>query len=264
MSTSEVKKYLSYFDNDALAAKAAIDSYIATNTPIKRLNTKDRDTLIKVTDLEKSYRVNRQLVPALKGINLEIQKGEFVAITGPSGSGKSTLLQLMGGLDKPSRGSIIIDGIDLKILSDHKLAHFRGQTIGFVFQFFYLQPFLTVKRNVEVPSMFAGLPRHSRHEDIDKIIKAVGLEDRIKHYPKELSGGQIQRAAIARALMNHPKVILADEPTGNLDNANSKAIIDLFDNIRIDFGTTIVVVTHDLSIASHADRQIRLLDGKVL
>ncbi|QQS19196.1 ABC transporter ATP-binding protein [Candidatus Saccharibacteria bacterium] len=202
-------------------------------------------------------------VEALKGVSLQIHKGEFVAITGTSGSGKSTLLQLMGGLDKPSKGSIVVHDQDLHKLHDGKLSRFRNRTIGFVFQFFYLQPFLRLQTNLEVPAMFARTKRALRKNKSAELAETVGLGDRLRHYPRELSGGQMQRAAIARALQNDPEILLADEPTGNLDHANATAIFDLFKQIRDERGTTVVVVTHDLALAGMADRSIHMSDGAI-
>ena len=217
--------------------------------------------VVSVSDLTKKYKVGKQQVDALKGVSLDIHEGEFVAFTGPSGSGKSTLLQLIGGLDKPSAGSVSVDGQDLTKLSDKRLSHFRNQTVGFVFQFFYLQPFLKLGTNLEVPAMFARAKRSERQPNVKRLAEAVGLADRLGHLPKELSGGQMQRAAIARALLNKPKLLLADEPTGNLDSENGRAIIELFEQARRDYGTTIIVVTHDPKIAAQADREIVLKDG---
>lgn len=219
------------------------------------------ELLLKAHDLRKNYKLGKQKIEVLKGINLELYEGEFVAITGASGSGKSTLLQLLGGLDKPTSGEVLYGDVSLAKLSDRKLSIFRRQTIGFVFQFFYLQPFLNLSRNLEVAGMFARKPRHSRRERVDELADKVGLSDRLRHLPKELSGGQMQRAAIARALMNSPRILLADEPTGNLDSTNSRAIIDLFEAIRSEFNMTVVIVTHDSEIARRADREIKVKDG---
>lgn len=245
-------------------AKIAFNAYIEALSVEKRKKQTNRSTapiLLKAVDLHKTYKRGRQNIGVLNGVSLEIHEGEFVAITGASGGGKSTLLQLLGGLDTPTSGEVTYGDTSLAKLSDKQLSRFRRQTIGFVFQFFYLQPFLKLSRNLEVANMFARKERGGRSETIEQLAKKVGLTDRLDHLPKELSGGQMQRAAIARALMNQPKVILADEPTGNLDSANSAAIIDLFETIRKELGTAIVIVTHDPAIAKRADREIIVKDG---
>ena len=219
--------------------------------------------LLSVSDLTKSYRVGKQKLDALKGVSLDVYKGEILALTGPSGSGKSTLLQLMGGLDRPTSGVVRIGDLDLTKMSDRSISEFRNRTVGFVFQFFYLQPFLRLRKNLEVASMPMRTTRQARRDRVADLAEAVGLSDRLAHYPRELSGGQMQRVAIARALFNNPAVILADEPTGNLDSENGRAIIELFEKIRDEFGTTIVIVTHDANIAARADREIRLVDGGI-
>lgn len=222
------------------------------------------NTIARATNVTKTYKVGRQHINALNGVSLEIKEGEFVAITGTSGSGKSTLLHLLGGLDKPSSGTIEIAGQDLARLHDGKLSKFRNGTIGFIFQFFYLQPFLSLQTNIEVPAMFARKKRQIRRDQSSKLAGVVGLSDRLRHLPRELSGGQMQRAAIARALQNSPRILLADEPTGNLDRANALAIFDLFKKIRDDHGTTVIVVTHDLELASMADRSLHMSDGAMV
>jgi ABC-type lipoprotein export system ATPase subunit len=223
----------------------------------------EHPTIISVTSLIKTYKRGRQKITALNGVTLEIRQGEFVALTGASGSGKSTLLQLIGGLDKPTSGEIIVDGVNINKLRDGKLSKFRNQTIGFVFQFFYLQPFLKLNKNIELPGMFAHSKRSGRRQKVESLLTQVNLSDRANHYPKELSGGQMQRAAIARALLNNPKILLADEPTGNLDSVSSKEIVDLFHSIRDELGTTVVIVTHNPEIAAGADREINLSDGVI-
>jgi ABC-type lipoprotein export system ATPase subunit len=223
-----------------------------------------KQIIISVKDIVKEYKIGQHKVRALNGVTFDVYKGEFLALVGSSGSGKSTLLQLLDGLEKPTSGTITIDGVNLNTLSDSKLSRFRGQFIGFVFQFFYLQPFLKLGRNIEVPGMFAHMNRAERKQKVLQLAQSVGIADRLDHYPKELSGGQIQRAAIVRALLNNPKIILADEPTGNLDSQNGAAIIDLFDDIRRKFGTTIIVATHDMGVAQRADRVINLKDGALL
>jgi ABC-type lipoprotein export system ATPase subunit len=261
--TKLAKHFLQTFNGDLDAAITALKD---ASSP-RKVTTKYKATgpvLVHAEGLGKRYKVGKQQVMALQNVSLEIREGEFVAFTGPSGSGKSTLLQLIGGLDKPSEGVITVDGHDLTKLNDRALSNFRNKTVGFVFQFFYLQPFLNLKTNLTVPAIFARTNRKQRGEAAEKLAVAVDLNDRLLHLPKELSGGQMQRAAIARALLNKPKLILADEPTGNLDSANGRAIVELFEKVRQEFGTTIIVVTHDPKIAMHADREITLHDGKVV
>jgi ABC-type lipoprotein export system ATPase subunit len=230
----------------------------------KTYKPKSDQVVVHIDQVSKSYKMGKTHVEALKDVSLQVYKGEFVAITGTSGSGKSTLLQLMGGLDKPSNGTITVHDQNLSKLRDGKLSRFRNRTIGFVFQFFYLQPFLRLQTNIEVPAMFARTKRKVRSEKSHTTADTVGLGDRLRHYPRELSGGQMQRAAIARALQNDPDILLADEPTGNLDHANAVAIFELFKQIRDERGATVVVVTHDLALAGMADRAIHMSDGRVV
>lgn len=222
------------------------------------------EPLITTQDLTKIYKNGREKLTAVDKVNLQIWPGEIIALTGASGSGKSTLLHMLGGLDKPTSGSIVINGQNVAKLSDRKLSNFRNQTIGFVFQFFYMQPFLTLAQNIAVPSMIRRISTKERKARVQQLAEAVGLANRLKHLPKELSGGQMQRAAIARALFNSPKIILADEPTGNLDSVNSASVIELFQEIRQKFGTTIIIVTHDREVAAQADREITMKDGVIL
>lgn len=200
----------------------------------------------------------------LSDLNLEIQKSEFVAISGPSGSGKSTLMHIMGCLDRPTSGEVVICGQEMKKLTDAKLSEFRNKRIGFVFQSFYLQPFLTVKENVMVPMMFAGAKKQEMQERVEMLLRQVGLLEYQDYLPSKISGGQIQRVAIARALVNNPEIILADEPTGNLDSVNGQRVMSLLEKIRENFGTTIVVVTHNMEMARRADRVISLRDGRIV
>lgn len=220
--------------------------------------------IIQIQQANRRYKLGKNRVAAVQDVSLEIRQGEFLAITGPSGSGKSTLLNLIGGLDRPDSGQIVVDGHDIGKLSDPRLSEFRNRTIGFVFQFFYLQPFLTLRRNLEVPGMFSHLSRADRDARITELAEAVGIADRLEHLPKELSGGQMQRAAIARALLNRPKIILADEPTGNVDRANAHAIMDLFAKVRDTYNTTVIIVTHDGEAAARTDRQIAVRDGRIV
>ena len=259
---SDIKQFLDLFDGDNTRAIAALQLYNFNRAPKRAI--RDTPVIVSFGNVTKSYKVGKQTVEALRGVTLEIREGEFVAITGASGSGKSTLLQLMGALDQPTSGTVTVAGKNLHKTRDGQLATFRAETIGFVFQFFFLQPFLRLERNIEVPAMFARTPRRVRHERAESLAQRVRLSERLKHYPKELSGGQMQRAAIARALMNSPKLLLADEPTGNLDSENGRAIIDLFEAVREELGTTVVVVTHDQTIANRADRVITMKDGEVV
>ena len=226
-------------------------------------NTVSSKSIIQIEHLFKEYKLGKQRISVIDDVNLNILEGEFVAIVGASGSGKSTLLHLLGGLDKPSQGRVIIDGQDINKLSDSRLSKFRNQVIGFIFQSFYLQPFLTLRQNIEVASMPARINKKERRQKIDDLAKQVDLYDRLKHRPRELSGGQIQRAAIIRALLNNPKIILADEPTGNLDSKNSQDVISLFKDICSQYKTTVIIATHDQEIANQADRIITIKDGKI-
>ncbi len=222
-----------------------------------------RPIAIRATNVIKKYKVGKQIIRAIDDVSVDIHEGEFVALVGPSGSGKSTLLHLLGGLDKPTSGEIVVGGKNISSMNDRQLSKFRNQTIGFVFQSFYLQPFLTLRRNIEVASMPQRMGRAERKLRIESLARQVGLYDRLSHRPHELSGGQIQRAAIARALLNRPAIILADEPTGNLDSANSRDIISLFQQIREQYHATIIIATHDNEIAAQADRAIALKDGRL-
>ena len=237
------------------------DVLVAQADKIENLDS--RPIAIRATNVIKKYKVGKQIIRAIDDVSVDIHEGEFVALVGPSGSGKSTLLHLLGGLDKPTSGEIVVGGKNVSSMNDRQLSKFRNQTIGFVFQSFYLQPFLTLRRNIEVASMPQRMRRAERKLRIESLARQVGLYDRLNHRPHELSGGQIQRAAIARALLNRPAIILADEPTGNLDSANSRDIISLFQQIREQYHATIIIATHDNEIAAQADRVIALKDGRL-
>jgi len=277
-TTQGIDDFLALFAGDTDAAIAAIKArtsqqssqddrsmdFDALSAKVQAPVSNGQPAIISVQSVIKTYKMGKQKVQALNDISLDIYPGEIVAIVGPSGSGKSTLLQILGCLDTPTKGKVLVDGSDITKLGDGKLSQLRRSTIGFIFQSFYLQPFLKLGDNVAVPAMFTSKKRQAINDETTQLLDKVGLLDRRNHYPKEISGGQIQRAAIARALINQPKIILADEPTGNLDSKNSEAIIDLFKTIRQQLGTTIIVVTHNIEVASMADRVIRLKDGAVV
>lgn len=220
------------------------------------------DSLIRVRDLAKIYQIGTQEVHALRSIDLDIMKNEFVALMGPSGSGKSTLMNIIGCLDTPSRGSYHLNGQDVSNMEDDELAEVRNREIGFVFQTFNLLPRYSALENVALPLIYKGVSKSERQERAKEVLNHVGLGDRIDHKPNELSGGQRQRVAVARALVNKPAIILADEPTGNLDTKTSYEIMALLDEIHTQ-GNTIILVTHEEDIAEHAKRVVRLRDGLV-
>ncbi len=220
------------------------------------------DKVIEIHDIVKNYQVGIVIVRALRSISIDIERNEYVAIMGPSGSGKSTLMNLLGCLDTPTSGSYILNGTDVSKMEDDFLAGIRNKEIGFVFQTFNLLPRYTALENVTLPLIYAGVPRVEREKLAIATLDQVGLQDRMSHKPNELSGGQRQRVAIARALVNKPSIILADEPTGNLDSKTSLDIMGLLDNIH-QKGNTVIVVTHEEDIANHAARIIRLLDGSI-
>ncbi len=220
------------------------------------------ETVIKLDKIVKNYKVGTQIVRALRSVSLTINKGEYVAIMGASGSGKSTLMNVIGCLDTPTSGTYILSNSDVSHLSDDELAEIRNKEIGFVFQTFNLLPRNTALENVMLPLVYAGIKKQDRIMKAEKILAEVGLSDRVEHKPNELSGGQRQRVAVARALVNNPSILLADEPTGNLDSKISEEIMQLFAEIHRK-GNTLIVVTHEESIALHAHRIIRLKDGEI-
>ncbi|HBG54232.1 MAG TPA: macrolide ABC transporter ATP-binding protein [Rikenellaceae bacterium] len=222
----------------------------------------EKEVLIKIRGIKKIYQMGTQQVRALNGVDLEIRKNEYVAIMGPSGSGKSTLMNLLGCLDTPTEGTYILNGTDVSQMRDDQLAEVRNKEIGFVFQSFNLLPRYNALNNVALPLIYAGLPRADREREAKRALTNVDLEDRMDHKPNELSGGQKQRVALARAMVNNPSIILADEPTGNLDTKTSLDIMELFEQIYSK-GNTIIIVTHEEDIARYARRVVRLRDGLV-
>lgn len=219
--------------------------------------------IIETVDLWKEYKLGDQVIPVLRGINLVVGKGEFVAIMGPSGAGKSTLMHILGCLDIPTRGRYILDGEDVSLMDDNRLARVRNQKLGFVFQAFYLIPWATALENVMLPFLYSGeVPRDARKRAVEAL-ERMGLGDRLQHRPSELSGGQQQRVAIARALVNNPALILADEPTGNLDSASSREVMGIFQEMNRE-GRTIVLITHDQEVAAYASRRVLLRDGRIM
>jgi putative ABC transport system ATP-binding protein len=223
----------------------------------------DRRTIVRVSDLRMTYSVGKVEIPALRGVNVEIEEGEFVSIMGPSGCGKSTFLHLMGGLAQPTSGTIVLDGVDLTKVSDSERTRIRREKIGFVFQRFNLLPTLTVQGNIEIARQIFGNGLPSRDE-IVRLLEIVGLEKKLHHRPLELSVGEQQRVAIARALINKPALILADEPTGNLDSRNSQQVLDLLVELNTHKNQTIVMITHNPQAAEVGDRTIEMLDGRVV
>jgi putative ABC transport system ATP-binding protein len=218
--------------------------------------------IIETRDLWKTYVMGSEEIHALRGVSIHIESGEYVAIMGPSGSGKSTLMNLIGCLDTPSKGSYLLNGKQVSEMNDNELARIRNEEIGFVFQTFNLLPRATALHNVELPLIYAGVPAKDRQERAKDALKKVELEERMMHKPNELSGGQRQRVAIARALVNNPSILLADEPTGNLDSKTGVEIMALFDKLHAG-GNTIVLVTHEADIAAHAHRVVHIRDGQV-
>ncbi len=229
---------------------------------IKQDRTAGSQAIIQIEGIKKIYKLGSQEVRALDGADITICKNEYVAIMGPSGSGKSTMMNILGCLDTPTEGTYILNGTDVSKMDDSQLAEVRNKEIGFVFQSFNLLPKYTSIENVALPLIYSGVPREEREERARMALKEVGLDERMEHKPSELSGGQRQRVAVARALINRPSIILADEPTGNLDTKTSIEVMNLFEQIYNN-GNTVIVVTHEEDIAQHARRIIRLRDGKI-
>jgi putative ABC transport system ATP-binding protein len=219
--------------------------------------------IVETVNLRKTYILGKVPVNALCGVNLKIDKGDFIAILGPSGSGKSTLINMIGALDNPTEGKVLIDGVDISTLKDNQLADIRC-SIGFVFQFFNLIPRLSARENVELPLSIAGLGKNERRKNAEELLESVGLQDRMNHKPAELSGGQRQRVAIARALANNPSFLLMDEPTGNIDSKTANEIMDLVKELNEKKGVTIIMITHDQQLAARAKEIVRMLDGTII
>jgi len=222
------------------------------------------DVLVHATNVHKTFRRGSQRIDVLNGVNLQIDKGDFLALMGPSGSGKTTLLNLIGGLDTPTEGSIEVAGVDISRLSGAALARWRSQNIGFVFQLYNLLPVLTAERNVELPLLLTKLSRAERRKRSGIALRVVGLADRAKHYPRQLSGGQEQRVGIARAIVTDPTLLLCDEPTGDLDRKSGDEILDLLQALNRDYGKTIVMVTHDPHAAERATQVLHLEKGTLM
>ncbi|MGB9822789.1 ABC transporter ATP-binding protein [Thermodesulfovibrio sp.] len=221
-------------------------------------------SIIRVENITKIYKIGQQELIVLNGISVTIEKGEFVCIMGPSGSGKSTFMNIIGCLDTPTTGKCYLEGIDVSTMDVNELAEIRNKKIGFVFQQFNLLARATALENVELPLIYAGIPAKERKQRALESLSWVGLKDRANHYPRQLSGGQQQRVAIARALVNNPSIILADEPTGNLDSRASMEIMEIFKKLNEEQGLTTIIVTHEPDIAAFGKRQIRFLDGKIV
>lgn len=219
--------------------------------------------LLEVKGVKKTYVMGKTLVPALRGVTFEVEEGELIAIFGPSGSGKSTLLHVIGGLDRPDEGDVLIGGVNLYKLSSNEIADTRLKKVGFVFQFFNLLHRLSALKNVELPLALANVPTKRAEQEAAKMLSLVGLKERMNHKPSELSGGEQQRVAIARALINNPEIILADEPTGNLDTKTGQEIVQLMSRLNREQGKTVIIVTHDPQVARTANRIIHLKDGKI-
>ncbi len=220
-------------------------------------------TVVEATNLKKTYILGKVPVEALRGINLKVEEGDFVAILGPSGSGKSTLLNMIGALDKPTAGKMLIEGVDVSTLNDNQLADLR-RNVGFVFQFFNLIPRLSARENVELAMSIAGVDRNERRKKAEELLETVGLKDRMDHRPGELSGGEQQRVAIARALANDPKFLIMDEPTGNIDSKTAAEIVELIKRLNEENQATIILVTHDSRMAAKSKRTVQMLDGTIV
>ena len=227
------------------------------------MNNDTVQPLVCLHDITKSYKRGAQIVPVLAGISFDIGAGEFLALMGPSGSGKSTLLNLIAGIDQPDSGELLVDGVNIGALSEVELADWRAGNVGFIFQFYNLMPVLTAFENVELPLLLSSLSRAERRDHVEAVLDLVGLQDRAEHYPNELSGGQQQRVAIARALVSDPNLIVADEPTGDLDRESAEGILTLMQTLNRELHKTIIMVTHDARAAAHAHAIMHLEKGEL-
>jgi putative ABC transport system ATP-binding protein len=258
---------IGYYASSEVTARLASGAFLYAAGEIfnrKRSKVKEaKSPIVEIHNLTKSYRRGDQVIPVLQDISFDIDDGEFLALMGPSGSGKSTLLNLIAGLDKADTGTIRVGGIDITALSEVELAQWRATSVGFIFQFYNLMPVLTAFENVELPLLLTGLTRKERHEHVEAVLGMVSLSDRMDHYPSQLSGGQQQRVAIARAVITDPAILVADEPTGDLDRVSAEEILSLMDRLVRELGKTIVMVTHDPRAAEKA-HIIRHLEKGIL
>lgn len=260
--THNVRKII--VPEELISTSNYINMYVAITLSVKRVDVAMGQALaVEVKDLHKIYHLKGEEIHALRGINLEIPHGEYLSVMGPSGCGKTTLFNMIGGIDAPTKGTILIDGVDLSRLSSKSLAWLRCRKIGYIFQTFNLIPVLTAQENVALPMIFLGVPKEERRKRAVELLETVGLGDRVDHRPNELSGGQQQRVAIARALANDPAIILADEPTGNLDLNTGFAIVQLLYRLKVERGTTIICATHDLKMIDVSDRVVFIRDGEI-
>jgi putative ABC transport system ATP-binding protein len=241
-----------------------LQPYTNPDQPLQANPVQEQKTILEVRGLVKELPMGRDKLAILKGVNMSVQAGEIIAIVGPSGSGKTTLLGLIGGLDTPTSGSIVLAGQEISKMGEDKLADVRNRTIGFVFQFFNLVPTLTALENVMLPVQFDDRSRFKPEKRARELLDMIGLGHRLNHKPKELSGGEQQRVAIARALANQPAILLGDEPTGNLDSERGEEILNLIQQLRRDLGLTVILVTHDPKVASRSDRILTMIDGNFI
>jgi putative ABC transport system ATP-binding protein len=248
---------------EAVAAETAVSTAVPTETPTRVARDLPKENTVRVRNLIKKYEMGTTVVEALRGTNFEIRRGEYISIMGPSGSGKSTLFNMIGGLDKPTEGRVYIDEVDIAQLDAYELAWLRCRKIGYIFQSFNLIPVMTALENVSLPMIFAGMTADDSRIKAIELLTTVGLGERIQHKPLELSGGQQQRVAVARSLANDPAIVLADEPTGNLDTRTGLEIIDLLKSLNEENGVTIITATHDTKMLDVSDRIFYMADGKI-